>query len=213
MNVFICSGGLDSSIMTAALIQEDDLILSFDYGQKHAEKELKVISELFRDYNSKVVNIQNLMEFQTSALLEHSNQDIPEGKYDNTNVPIVEVRNRNLYFILIASTLPGVEKVFYGAHANDSTVYPDCRPDFVRAAQHILTVQDNLTQIAAPFINMSKGEIVKWGANKGLSPEFMGLTYSCYKGRDNHCGVCPTCLDRKEAFQYAGIEDKTEYEN
>ncbi|MFW6255845.1 MAG: 7-cyano-7-deazaguanine synthase, partial [Candidatus Sumerlaeota bacterium] len=93
--------------------------------------------------------------------------------------------------------------------AGDHTIYPDCRPEFIAAMREAAALCDwEKIELYAPFQNMSKAEIAAHGAELGVPFE---KTWSCYKGLALHCGRCGTCVERKEAFQNAGLKDPTEY--
>ena len=92
-------------------------------------------------------------------------------------------------------------------HAGDHTIYPDCRPEFVKAMNDAIHAGTwNGVQLLAPYTNITKADIAKRGKALGID---YAETWSCYKGGEHHCGVCGTCRERKEALALAGIEDKT----
>ena len=98
-----------------------------------------------------------------------------------------------------------------GIHAGDHTIYPDCRPDFVKAMNKAIQAGTwNGVQLLAPYTRLTKASIASHGKALGLD---YSETWSCYKGGEHHCGVCGTCRERKEALKLAGIEDKTIYDN
>ena len=104
----------------------------------------------------------------------------------------------------------GLKRVMIANHAGDHTIYPDCRPEFIEAmsgAMRAGTFED--IRIFAPYTNITKGEIARHGKALGIN---YAETWSCYKGGEKHCGRCGTCVERKEALAYAGIDDPTEYE-
>lgn len=101
--------------------------------------------------------------------------------------------------------------IFFGAHAEDAHnwAYPDCTPEFIGAqANAIYTGTYYTARLFAPLASLSKAQVVEWGNRLGLD---YGMTWSCYVGREKHCGVCPTCRSRKDAFRLAGVVDPTEY--
>ena len=103
-----------------------------------------------------------------------------------------------------------LKKVFIANHGGDHTIYPDCRPEFIKAideAAEAGTFVD--VRVVAPYTNITKGQIAKIGKKLGID---YAETWSCYKGGEKHCGKCGTCVERKEALAEAGIEDTTEYE-
>jgi len=98
-----------------------------------------------------------------------------------------------------------------GVHAGDHAIYPDCRPQFIEAMQAAIRLgTDSNLQILAPFVYWTKAQIVARGAELGVP---MALTWSCYEGRKRHCGRCGMCVERREAFEVAGVVDPTEYED
>lgn len=104
-----------------------------------------------------------------------------------------------------------IAAIYFGAHADDALnwAYPDCTPEFIGAMANAIYVGTyNTVRLFAPFASLSKGQIVSWGNKLGVQYE---STWSCYKGEDKHCGVCPTCRSRKEAFIEANVEDPTDY--
>jgi 7-cyano-7-deazaguanine synthase len=103
------------------------------------------------------------------------------------------------------------EAVALAVHAGDHPIYPDCRPDFIASFEAMERIaMEGMAQITilAPFLNRTKADIVRLGAELGVP--FEG-TWSCYKGGQIHCGACGTCFERREAFQLAGVADPTPY--
>ena len=116
------------------------------------------------------------------------------------------VPNRNMIMLAIAAGWAlsrKCDRVAYGAHAGDHTIYPDCRPAFVEAMRHAFGLADwEQLELYCPFLNLSKADIVRTGAQ--LSVDFT-KTWSCYEGGQLHCGKCGTCFERREAFALAGV--------
>lgn len=105
----------------------------------------------------------------------------------------------------------GLPRIMIANHAGDHFIYPDCREEFIRDMDSaICSGTDGEVRIVAPYTNLTKAEVAKRGAAAGVD---FSLTYSCYKGREKHCGKCGTCMERKEAFKEAGIVDVTDYED
>ena len=103
------------------------------------------------------------------------------------------------------------QEVAYAAHAGDHIIYPDCRPEFIKAlADTILLADDHKVKLTTPFQAFSKADICQLGYK--LKVPF-SLTWSCYNGKEKHCGKCGTCIERKEAFQLAQLEDPTDYDS
>lgn len=217
MNVVaICSGGLDSTILYHYLKQQGNLVtvLNFDYGSKHNDRERAALNKL-------IPNVQTLnldLTLFKSALLKHSSEAIPEGHYADSTMKSTVVPFRNgimLSYAVGYADSYEMDCVALGNHFGDHAVYPDCRAEFVEmfglAAQ--AGTYSNI-QFLAPFTEMTKTEIVKFAIRElKLTPEYLAGTWSCYVGGEHHCGRCSTCVERKEAFADAGVEDKTIYLN
>ena len=213
--VIILSGGIDS---VTALYYEyekgNELIaLSFDYGSKHNDNELN-----FAKWHCKHLKIKHeiikldLNKYFNSSLLRHG-QEIPEGSYKDKTMKSTVIPFRNgimLAFAIGYAENIHAEEVIIGSHAGDHAIYPDCRETFTQAislAGQLGTY--NHVKVVSPFNNLMKWDIVKLGT--GLHIPY-NLTWSCYRGNKKHCGKCGTCIERKEAFKKAGVEDLTEYE-
>ncbi len=137
---------------------------------------------------------------------------IPEGDYDEVNMQSTVVPFRNGIMLSIAAGMAESHHLKYimmANHSGDHTIYPDCRPEFVRAmSEAVKTGTFPGIEILAPYTGITKGDIARRGKELGLD---YTETWSCYKGGDRHCGKCGTCLERIEALKKAGIEDHTEY--
>ena len=105
----------------------------------------------------------------------------------------------------------GFDAIILGNHAGDHTIYPDCRPEFIDGmAKAVKHGTWKGIEVISPFCSMTKAGIVSLGNSLGVP---FNLTYSCYKGGEKHCGKCGTCVERKEAFKFAGVIDPTAYED
>ena len=217
--VVIASGGVDSSTLLYKTVKEDyeTYVLTFIYGQKHI-REIKSAKKICEGLNvhHKVIDLSVLKDILSGSALTDSGVEVPEvpetAEYFETLKTTI-VPNRNSIFLSIAigcAVSIGANYVFFGAHHSDRGVYPDCRREFVEAFEHAerLANDSSLLVVAAPFVNMSKSEIVKLGVELGVPYK---ETWSCYKGGRIHCGVCSSCRERKRAFQEAGVVDPTEY--
>jgi 7-cyano-7-deazaguanine synthase len=126
------------------------------------------------------------------------------------------VPNRNAIMLSVAvgvAVARGAEAVAAAVHAGDHTVYPDCRPAFIEAIEHEARVANegfivDGFEVRAPFLHLTKDQIVRIGADLGVPFE---ETWSCYLGGEVHCGRCGTCVERREAFDLAGVPDPTAY--
>jgi len=139
---------------------------------------------------------------------------VPDGHYEDENMKQTVVPNRNMIMLSVAighAVAEEFDAVAYAAHGGDHAIYPDCRPEFANAvAQCALLCDWRQIELLRPFINMTKADIAARGAELGVP---FDLTWSCYKGREKHCGTCGTCVERREAFQLGSVSDPTEYES
>ncbi|WP_120500913.1 7-cyano-7-deazaguanine synthase QueC [Roseovarius sp. EL26] len=214
--IVICSGGLDSVSLAHKVAAEHELcgLLSFDYGQRHS-KEVGYAADCAKRLGvlHKVVDIRAIgAALNGSALTDDI--DVPDGHYAEETMKITIVPNRNAIMLAIGFGMAAAEKadaVAVAVHGGDHFIYPDCRPEFIDAFQ---VMQNEAldgyadVQLYAPYVNISKAQIVEDGA-KHNTP--FGDTWSCYKGGERHCGRCGTCVERREAFHLAGVEDPTDY--
>lgn len=226
----LCSGGIDSTTCLALMVnkygKENVIALSLYYGQKH-DKELKYAKKIANYYNVKIIqeDISNIMKYAKNiCTLMKNGADIQDGTYDeqkkvnekgrvDTYVPF-----RNGLLLAIATSYAdslflGDVDIVYGAHKDDAcnNAYADCSEEFAYAMNKAINIGTyGKIKLYRPFIDKNKAEIVKEGTKLNVPYD---LTWSCYKGGKNHCGVCATCLDRKKAFRLNNITDKTIYEN
>ena len=215
--IVVHSGGLDSTVLLAHLLSRNDTVksMSVDYGQRHS-RELKFAEDSSRYYGVIHETIPLASQALSRILAGSSQTDpsipVPLGHYQEENMKKTVVPNRNMILLALACSWAVSSKydgIAYAAHSGDHAIYPDCREEFVKPlAQAMENADWHKVTIFRPFIEMSKAEIVKLGAS--LKVPFQ-LTWSCYKGEKLHCGECGTCVERKEAFQLAGIPDPTEY--
>ena len=140
---------------------------------------------------------------------------VPHGHYAAASMRTTVVPNRNMTMLAIAAAYAlGVKATRIGiaAHAGDHTVYPDCRSEFLSVFLEAVKAGNwdaASLELATPFVTKTKADIVRIGHDLGAP---LHLTYSCYEGREKHCGLCGTCTERKEAFVDACVVDPTEYE-
>ena len=212
--IVVYSGGLDSFTLLNEAIRsgKDVSALSFDYGQKH-NKELHFVEKFCaqESIDSKIVNVSSIKElFQGSSLTDEI--DIPKGHYEDDSMKSTVVPNRNMILISLAlgyAVTKEAEEVWFGAHAGDHAIYPDCRPGFVEKMDAVARIA-NYSPIAvkAPYIAMSKTEILAIGLNMQLD---YGLTWTCYEGKELACGSCGACHERLESFAANNVIDPIKY--
>lgn len=214
------SGGLDSTVLLRLLQVEgyDVYALSVDYGQRH-HKELESASKVFNMMGLPFNNLKFInFGLDVCGLFKGSSQTskeipVPEGHYAEESMKATVVPNRNAVLLSLATAWAvslKAEKVAYAAHAGDHTIYPDCRPEFVSYMGSAIDCCDwNPPNLYTPFLKSSKADIVRLGYDIDAP---MHLSYSCYVGKENHCGKCGTDVERKEAFQLANVPDPTVYE-
>ena len=217
--VVILSGGMDS-VTTLAIAKDknfDCYNLTFDYGQKSISEisSATYYSDKFDSKEHKIFNI-NFNDFTNSSLI-NKNIDVPVNK--NDKIPTTYVPMRNIIFLSIACSWAekvGASDIFIGANAIDYSGYPDCREIFLEAYEKMINLgsktgsEGGQFNIHRPLINMKKTEIISIGKSLGLDYR---KTISCYQATSDGkaCGVCESCLFRKNAFLELGLEDETIY--
>lgn len=212
---------MDSATLAYFLKNEDieQHFISFNYGQRHA-RELRSAREIAKQLSSKhhVIDISTI----TPLLLGSSQTDlgvqVPEGHYEQENMKLTVVPNRNAIMLSIAYAAAVAEQaqlVSFGAHSGDHFIYPDCRPVFIKLLSETLYkgnegfCDPGLT-VAAPFADWDKTTILRWGLNAGVPYK---LTWTCYNGREKACGKCGSCVERLQSFANCGEKDPLEYED
>ncbi len=220
--ISVLSGGLDCAVATSVYAKEYDIhAITFNYGQKAFKQELqasKAICERM-GFKHSVIDLPWLAEISNSSL--NTDDDIPEVSEDDLDdvkksgetASSVWVPARNMVFTSIATSYAeslGAEVIIVGWDAEEAATFPDNSKEFLNAFNELIKIgsPDNI-KIEAPAIDLNKEEIVKLGLDVGAPME---LSYSCYAGRDKHCGVCESCMRRKRAFKKLKIKDVTEYE-
>lgn len=213
--VIIYSGGLDSTTLLHEYKDEIAMAITFNYGQNHREKEYKYacFNCLQLDIPLMSIDLKDVFACLKSSLLSGADA-IPEGHYEDENMKSTVVPFRNGIMLSIACAIAesmGLKYVLIANHGGDHAIYPDCRGTFINAMNDAMAYGTyNNINILAPYTGITKADIVKRGAKLGINYE---NTWSCYKGQDVHCGKCGTCVERKEAFELAGVPDPTIYKN
>lgn len=213
-SLIVVSGGMDSVTLMYDKRDSIALALSFDYGSKHNARELA-----FARLHAERLGVEHLViplgfmgeHFRSDLLL--SGGSIPEGRYDEENMKSTVVPFRNGIMLAVAAGLAesrGLKRMYIANHFGDHAIYPDCRAAFIRPmAEAIREGTTNAVLTEAPYTSITKTDIARIGTALGID---YAETWSCYKGGEIHCGVCGTCVERKEAMREAGIADPTQYE-
>ena len=218
----LSSGGVDSTTCLGLAVSkygaENVTALAITYGQKH-DKEVQAARAVAAHYGVELIELDLSLIFRydtTCSLLTGSDTEIPkesyadqlkktDGKPVSTYVPF-----RNGLFLSSAASIAlskGCEVIYYGAHSDDAAgnAYPDCSEAFNKAMNDAIFLgSGNQLHIEAPFVRLTKADVVKIGLELGVPYE---LTWSCYEGGESPCGVCGTCRDRVAAFAANGIAD------
>jgi 7-cyano-7-deazaguanine synthase len=207
--VILLSGGLDSAV-TLYLAKKEGFrcyCLIFDYGQRHL-REIESAKKIAKLANCAYRILKIALPWKGSALLDRT-IDVPRGKATSV-IPDTYVPARNIIFLSFALSFAeaiGAEAIFIGAHSQDYSGYPDCRPEFYKAYSGVISsgtkagVEHKKIKIRTPFINNGKAEIIRVGRKLGVPFE---LTWSCYRGGKAPCGKCDSCYYRQKGFEEAG---------
>ena len=215
--VVLVSGGMDSVTALHWAAREHEVVagLSFDYGSKHNHRELPFAALHCHalEVRHEVVKLDFMDRLFKSDLLK-SGGEIPEGHYEAENMKQTVVPFRNGILLAVAAGFAEsveAEGLVIAAHSGDHAIYPDCREEFMHPmAEAIRSGTYVGIDLLRPFIAERKEGIAAIGAGLGID---FSRTWSCYKGGELHCGKCGTCVDRKEAFALAGLNDPTVYES
>lgn len=211
----LLSGGMDSVTVLYEALRTHEVVacLSFDYGSKHNAKEIP-FAKLHAERHGvahHTVSLEFMDQLFKSDLLR-SGGGIPEGHYAEKSMKQTVVPFRNGIMLAVATGFAEsveAEGVVIAAHNGDHAIYPDCRECFMQAMGNAIQHGTYIDmELLRPFIAMDKTAIARRGVELGID---FSETWSCYKGGEIHCGVCGTCVERREAFILAGIEDPTDY--
>ena len=213
--VAIVSGGMDSVTMLHDLyLQGHEIqVISFNYGQRHI-KELEVAKENAEALGLKhtVVEMGFMSDLLSNSALT-GDIDVPEGHYEDENMKLTVVPNRNMIMASIAigyAVNLEYDTVALGVHSGDHAIYPDCRPKFIEILNEVARIANyQPIEVIAPYINMNKVNIVARGSEIGVD---YSKTWTCYKGLDKACGRCGSCQERLEAFILNELVDPLKYE-
>jgi len=225
--VVCLSGGMDSTVCAALAARDFDAYgLHFSYGQRTQARELQAAREV-----AAAVGLRDLMELQTDlfrriggSALTDSSIAVPDAapEFDSTSysllptpceIPVTYVPFRNAHFLAAAvswAEVLGATAVFIGAVEQDSSGYPDCRPAYYDAFQQVIETgtKEAAIRIHTPLIALRKHEIVRLGVELSAP---LHISWSCYSGEAEACGVCESCVLRLRAFAQAGLTDAVPY--
>jgi 7-cyano-7-deazaguanine synthase len=222
--VVLLSGGMDSCV-SAAIAHErhgagNVAALHASYGQRTEARERRAFTEIADFYGIRERLVAQLDHFRAiggSALTDRKIA-VPEDELGvpgpHGDIPVTYVPFRNAHFLSVAVSWAeaiGAEAVYIGAVAEDSSGYPDCRPEYYRAFQELVRVgtrPETKIEIVTPVITLKKSEIIRRGVELGAP---LHLTWSCYQSEDAACGACDSCLLRLRAFAEAGVPDPIPY--
>jgi 7-cyano-7-deazaguanine synthase len=218
--VVLLSGGMDSCVTAAIANQTHGLaLLHASYGQRTERRERRAFDEIADFYGVSdrlVVRFDVFRQIGGSALTDASVAvpEAGEALRAEADIPVTYVPFRNAHFLSAAvswAEVIGATAIFIGAVAEDSSGYPDCRPEYYRAFENLIrggTRPETRIEIVTPVIEMRKSEIVRRGMELGAP---LGRTWSCYQSEDEACGMCDSCRLRLRAFAEAGAADPIQY--
>ena len=215
--VIALSGGMDSCVTAAIANLEYELAFAhINYGQRTEKRELKSYNDIADHYKAKhrlLIDYSHLSKIGGSSLTD-KNIEVKKADLDNKEIPdsYVPFRNANILSACVSwAEVLNAKAVFIGAVHEDSSSYPDCRPDFFSAFEKMVdlgTKPETKIKIESPIILLSKSEIIKKGIELDAP---LHLTWSCYQNEDEACGVCDSCALRLRGFKQAGFDDPIKY--
>ncbi|RBI61095.1 7-cyano-7-deazaguanine synthase QueC [halophilic archaeon] len=216
--VVLASGGMDSA--TAAWEARErgfaPVFLHTSYGQRTEDREFDCARRQADILDAPFLRVEtsHLADIGGSSLTDDSmaveDADMESDEVPDTYVPF---RNANLLSMAVsAAEANDCDTVFVGAHSEDFSGYPDCRPEFFEAFQSVVDVgtnPDTDIDVVAPFVEWSKTDIAERGTELGVPYEH---TWSCYREESPACGTCDACAYRLQAFRNVGVRDPVDYE-
>lgn len=216
--IVLVSGGMDSCVTAAIAKQENDEIafLHISYGQRTEKRERQAFNDIadFYEVEKRLdVSIEYLARIGGSSLTDKT-IDVTEADLESKEIPTSYVPFRNANMLAIATSwaeVLGANSIYIGAVAEDSSGYPDCRPEFYAAFEKTIeagTKPETKIRIKTPIIHLSKGEIVRKGIELNAPLE---MSWSCYRSEDTACGTCDSCALRLRGFANAGARDPIPY--
>lgn len=216
--VVLTSGGMDSCVTTAIAASENEEIalLHVSYGQRTEQRELKAFNDIADFYGASrrlTTSIAHLAQIGGSSLTDRK-IEVSQADLESKEIPTSYVPFRNAHLLAIATSwaeVIGAERIYIGAVAEDSSGYPDCRPEFYEAFERTIAVgtkPETIIKLVTPVIGLKKSQIVRRGIELGAP---LHLSWSCYKREDVACGECDSCALRLRGFREAGIDDPIPY--
>ncbi|RZU40695.1 7-cyano-7-deazaguanine synthase QueC [Edaphobacter modestus] len=217
--VLCLSGGMDSTVCASLATREFDVYaLHFSYGQRTEAKELASAKEIARLTGAKEflpLKMDLFRRIGGSALTDETIAvpDAPAEEAIGAEIPVTYVPFRNAHFLSAAvswAEVVGAKKIFIGAVEQDSSGYPDCRPSYYEAFNELIRqgTKEGDIRVETPLISMRKSEIVRLGVELGAP---FHVSWSCYSGEREACGVCESCVLRLRAFREIGTLDPIPY--
>lgn len=212
----LLSGGLDSSVVLSVCQDKgyDIYAISFDYGQRH-KVELEYAKFQATFFNCISHQVFKMEFYGGSALTDDIK--VPKNRDSHSmskDIPVTYVPSRNIVFLSFASGYAechDIDNIFIGVNAIDYSGYPDCRKNFIDNFEKLINkstkkgLEGSKFKINTPLINLSKKDIIKLGHKNGVD---FSMTSSCYSPKlKKNCGVCDSCLLRKQGFEEAGLRD------
>lgn len=216
--VVLTSGGMDSCVTTAIAASENEEIalLHVSYGQRTEQRELKAFNDIADFYGASrrlTTSIAHLAQIGGSSLTDRK-IEVSQADLESKEIPTSYVPFRNAHLLAIATSwaeVIGAGRIYIGAVAEDSSGYPDCRPEFYEAFERTIAVgtkPETIIKLVTPVIGLKKSQIVRRGIELGAP---LHLSWSCYKREDVACGECDSCALRLRGFREAGIDDPIPY--
>ncbi len=223
--VVLLSGGMDSCVCAAIAREKHGAsniaLLHASYGQRTESREARAFREIADFYavtRRLMVRLDHFRAIGGSALTDASIA-VPENELGapesyGSEIPVTYVPFRNAHFLSVGVSWAeaiGARAIYIGAVAEDSSGYPDCRPEYYRVFQELIRVgtrPETQIEIVTPVIQLKKSEIIRKGSELGAP---LQLTWSCYQNEEQACGVCDSCLLRLRAFSEAGVADPIPY--
>jgi 7-cyano-7-deazaguanine synthase len=217
--IVLVSGGMDSCVTAAIARAANDEIafLHVSYGQRTERRERRAFNDIADFYNIEKrldVSIEYLARIGGSSLTDTS-IEVAEADLESAEIPTSYVPFRNANMLAIATSwaeVLGAGRIYIGAVGEDSSGYPDCRPEFYEAFEKTVekgTKPETVITIETPIIHLSKADIVQKGINLNAP---LQLSWSCYRSEDLACGTCDSCALRLRGFERAGFPDPIAYQ-